>query len=44
MKDILRKQGTMTGEAFDAAVVVAMDAISIDDCQAWLKHAGYTVN
>ncbi len=35
MKDILRKQGTMTREAFDAAVLVAMDAISIDDCQAW---------
>jgi len=39
MKDILRKLDTMTREAFDAAVVVAMDAISIDDCQAWLKHA-----
>ncbi len=44
MKDILRKLNTMTREAFDAAVVVAMDAISIADCRAWIAHAGYTVN
>lgn len=44
MKDILRKLDTMTREAFDAAVVVGMDAISIDDCRAWVAHAGYTVN
>lgn len=43
LKDILRRAATLTREAFDAAVAVAMDAISIDDFRAWIEHAGYAV-
>ncbi|MCP4447349.1 MAG: hypothetical protein GY811_18675 [Myxococcales bacterium] len=44
MKDDMRKLDTMTREAFDMAVAAAMDTISVDDCKAWVTHAGYTIN
>ncbi|MCP4448069.1 MAG: hypothetical protein GY811_22450 [Myxococcales bacterium] len=44
MKDLMRKFNTMTREAFDMAVAAAMDTISVDDCKAWMTHAGYTID
>ena len=44
IKDILRRLDTLTRDAFDTAVSVAMDAITAQDRYGWLKHAGYTVN
>ena len=41
LKDILRRLPTLTRDAFDAAVVAAMDAITPDDIRAWTAFAGY---
>lgn len=43
LKELLRRASTLTRDAFDAAVVAAMDAISPDDIRAWTEHAGYAV-
>jgi transposase len=43
LKDILRRLATLSREAFDCAVVSAMDAISFADIRAWTEHAGYHV-
>ena len=43
LKEILRRTVTLTREAFDAAVVAAMDQISDDDIRAWTEHCGYAV-
>ncbi len=44
IKDIIRRLPCLSREAFDAAVAVAMDAISLDDIRAWTIHAGYTLS
>ena len=41
LKDILRKLGTLTREAFERAVATAMDRITLEDIRAWTEHAGY---
>ena len=38
---ILRQLKTNTRELFDAAVAQAMNAISLDNLQAWTAFAGY---
>ncbi len=43
LKDILRRAATVTREAFDSAVVAAMDQITTEDVRAWTRHAGYAV-
>lgn len=43
LKEILRRTATLTREAFDRAVVAAMDQISDDDVRAWTEHCGYAV-
>lgn len=43
LKELLRRASTLTRDAFDAAVVAAMDAISRDDIRAWTEHAGYAL-
>ena len=44
IKDILRRLDTETRDKFDDAVAVAMDAISLNDREGWMKHAGYSIN
>lgn len=41
MKELLRRMATLTRDAFDAAVAIAMDAVSNDDIRAWVEHCGY---
>lgn len=41
LKDILRRLATLSRDAFDQAVALAMDQISIADINAWTQHAGY---
>lgn len=41
MKGVMRRLETLTREAFDAAVAVAMNAVSSSDLCAWIRHAGY---
>jgi len=43
LKDIVRRLPTTTRDAFDAAVSIAMDAISNQDVNAWTQYAGYSV-
>ncbi len=43
LKDILRRLPTLTREAFDSAVALAMDSISTADISAWTAFAGYSV-
>jgi transposase len=43
LKDILRRLHTLTREAFDHGVALAMRAIHVDDVRAWTAYAGYTV-
>lgn len=43
LKATLRRLSTLTREAFDAAVVAAMDAISSADVRAWSRYAGYAI-
>jgi transposase len=44
MKEILRRLDTLTRDAFEKAVASAMGAISLDDIQAWVSHAGYRLS
>jgi transposase len=44
LKDIIRRVETLCEEAFNAAVAVAMNEISIEDIFAWTQHAGYEPN
>jgi transposase len=41
LKDILRRAQTLTRDAFDAAVALAMDAITLADVREWTAFAGY---
>lgn len=41
LKDIVRRLPSKTRDAFDAAVAVAMDAITLDNVRAWTRNAGY---
>jgi len=41
LKDIIRRLPTLTREAFDAAIVAAIDAVTLDDIRGWTCHAGY---
>lgn len=41
MKELLRRMETLTRDTFDAAVAIAMDAVSSDDIRAWVEHCGY---
>ena len=34
---------TLTRDAFDAAIVAAMDEISLADIRGWTLHAGYVI-
>jgi len=43
LKDILRRVATLSREAFDAAVAVAMNDIDHGDIRAWTQHAGYAL-
>lgn len=43
LKEILRRASTLTRDAFDGAVAMAMDQISREDIRAWTEHAGYAV-
>ncbi len=43
LKELLRRLSTLSRDAFDAAVVTAMDAISTNDVCAWTRFAGYTI-
>ncbi len=44
MKDALRRLNTLTREAFDDAVAVAIDSVSEHDRRGWFTHAGYAIN
>jgi transposase len=44
IKEVLRRFDTLTRDAFEKALAVAMDAVSCDDIRAWVEHAGYRVN
>jgi transposase len=44
LKDIVRRMATLTREAFDCAVAIAMDAISLEDIRGWTAHAGYIMS
>jgi transposase len=41
LKDALRRRHTLTRDSFDAAVVTAMDAVTLDDIRGWTTFAGY---
>jgi len=41
LKEILRRLTTVSRDAFDAAVAVAMSHVSVDDIRAWTRFAGY---
>jgi len=43
LKELLRRLETLTREAFDRAVALAMDEISTDDMTAWTAYAGYAI-
>ena len=43
LKDILRRLPTLSRDAFDDAVAVAMNAISNADVRAWTEFAGYSL-
>jgi transposase len=44
LKDIVRRAGTLTRDAFDAAIAAALDAVSLDDIRGWTQHAGYSLD
>jgi len=44
MKELLRRMETLTRDTFDAAVAIAMDAVSTDDIRAWVEHCGYLLH
>jgi transposase len=41
LKDFVRRASTLTRDAFDDAVALAMRAIEHADIRAWTEHAGY---
>ena len=41
LKDIVRRASTLSRDAFDDAVALAMNAIDRSDIRAWTAHAGY---
>jgi len=43
LKELLRRLPTLTRDAFDHAVALAMDAISNADVHAWTRFAGYSL-
>lgn len=43
LKDFVRRLPTLTREAFDTAIVAAIDAVTPDDIRGWTGHAGYEV-
>jgi hypothetical protein len=43
LKEIIRRQATLTREAFDRAVAFAMSRISRSDIRAWTAYAGYSL-
>jgi len=43
LKEILRRLTTVSRDAFDAAVAVAMNHITVDDVRAWTRFAGYAI-
>lgn len=43
LKEILRRLTTVSREAFDAAVAVAMNHITVDDVRSWTQFAGYAI-
>jgi len=43
LKDIVRRASTLSRDAFDAAVAVAMKAINSGDIRAWTEFAGYSL-
>jgi transposase len=43
LKDILRRLPTLTRDAFDAAVALAMDCISAADIRGWTLFSGYSL-
>jgi transposase len=44
LKDFVRRLPTLTRDAFDSAIVAAMDAVSTDDIRGWTAFAGYDLN
>jgi transposase len=44
LKEFVRRLSTKTRDEFDAAVQLAMDAISKDNIRAWTTFAGYDLN
>jgi len=43
LKGAIRRATTLTREAFDKAVAVAMNGITLADICAWMRYAGYSV-
>ena len=43
LKEIIRRQATLTRDAFDRAVSYAMSRISRSDIRAWTDYAGYSL-
>ena len=41
LKDIVRRASSLTRDAFDDSVALAMKAIERSDVRAWTEHAGY---
>lgn len=41
IKAVLRRLTTLTRDAFDAAVAMAIKTITLDDVRAWTAYAGY---
>jgi transposase len=41
MKTMMRRLNTMTRDAFDSAVAQAMDAVTLENIEAWVRYAGY---
>ena len=41
MKTMMRRLNTMTRDAFDSAVAQAMDAVTPENIEAWVRYAGY---
>jgi transposase len=43
LKALIRRADTLTRDAFDHAVALAMQAVTLNDIQGWTRHAGYAV-
>ena len=41
MKTMMRRLNTTTPDAFDSAVAQAMDAVTPENIEAWVRYAGY---